>query len=316
MFADCQLMGMDLAFPDICKTPPVLLPIPYPNFALGPMAIPNVWNVLLMCMPAHNLLTTIPLTNGDNPGLGLGLISQTVMSQARRITCVPNVLFGCIPATRLTGLTIQNTINTVGMRVVPSQIKVVLLGAGGRGGGSAKGAKGGGTGSGTAARPGALAKRGAGTRGGAGGRGAAGKPASSAKGGGKGGGKGSGGGKGGSSGKPGKGGKGGKGDPRYRRGKFRKGVRDKVWEAEAKRSKDGVVRDPVTRKKMNKDDPWDMGHKPGYEHRKHVRSAQERNIDRKQFLDEYNDPSHYRPELPKSNRGHQGELKTDDYFGP
>ncbi|MFJ1012616.1 HNH/ENDO VII family nuclease, partial [Bordetella bronchiseptica] len=105
-------------------------------------------------------------------------------------------------------------------------------------------------------------------------------------------------------------------DPRYRRGKFRKGVRDKAWDQEARRSKDGVVRDPVSGKKMKKDEPWDMGHKPGYEHRKHVRSAKERDIDRKQFLDEYNDPSHYRPELPKSNRGHQGELKTDDYFGP
>ncbi|WP_236250065.1 DUF4150 domain-containing protein [Bordetella parapertussis] len=140
MFADCQLMGMDLAFPDICKTPPALLPIPYPNFALGPMGIPNVWNVLLMAMPAHNLLTTIALSNGDNPGIGMGLISQTVMAQARRITCVPNVLFGCIPATRLTGVTVQNTINTVGMRVVPSQLKVVLLGGGG-GGGAAKAAK-------------------------------------------------------------------------------------------------------------------------------------------------------------------------------
>ncbi|MEG6528376.1 HNH/ENDO VII family nuclease [Bordetella bronchiseptica] len=93
-------------------------------------------------------------------------------------------------------------------------------------------------------------------------------------------------------------------------------MRDKAWDQEARRSKDGVVRDPVSGKKMKKDEPWDMGHKPGYEHRKHVRSAKERDIDRKQFLDEYNDPSHYRPELPKSNRGHQGELKTDDYFGP
>ncbi|MGK0588298.1 DUF4150 domain-containing protein [Bordetella bronchiseptica] len=142
---------MDLAFPDICKTPPALLPIPYPNFALGPMGIPNVWNVLLMAMPAHNLLTTIALSNGDNPGIGMGLISQTVMAQARRITCVPNVLFGCIPATRLTGLTVQNTINTVGMRVVPSQLKVVLLGGGGGGGGAARAGSGAG-GSGMASR--------------------------------------------------------------------------------------------------------------------------------------------------------------------
>ena len=30
-----------------------------------------------------------------------------------------------------------------------------------------------------------------------------------------------------------------------------------------------------------------MGHKPGYEFRKHRASAQERGIDRKQFLDEH-----------------------------
>ena len=299
MFADCQLMGMDFAFPDICKTPPALLPIPYPNFALGPMAIPNVWNTLLMMMPAHNLLTTIPMTNGDNPGLGLGLVSQTVMSQARRVTCVPNVLFGCIPATRLTCLTIQNTINTMGIRALPSQLKVVLLGGGGGGRGGASKAKGGTPGSSAragrlATRSGKSGKAGSGPKSGAAGKG---KPSSRA----------------GSSGKPGKSGKADKADPRYRRGKFRKGVRDKAWDAA--KGKDGKVRDPVSKKVMKKDEPWDMGHKPGYEHRKHVKSATERNIDRKQFLDEYNEPSHYRPELPRSNRSHQGELKTDDYFG-
>lgn len=156
MFANCQLMGMDLAFPDICKTPPALIPIPYPNFALGPMGIPNAWNILLMGMPAHNLLTTIPMTNGDNPGLALGLISPSVMGPSRHITCVPNVLFKCIPATRLTSLAVQNRFNALGIRAIPSQIKVILLGAGGagaaskmskaasKGRGSAKSAKSGG----------------------------------------------------------------------------------------------------------------------------------------------------------------------------
>ncbi|ARL96056.1 PAAR-like domain-containing protein [Burkholderia pseudomallei] len=105
-------------------------------------------------------------------------------------------------------------------------------------------------------------------------------------------------------------------DPRYKRGKFRKGVREKAWEDAKKNSPDGKVRDPVTEKEMNPDDPWDMGHKPGLEHRKHVISAAERDLTRKQFLDEYNDPSHYRPELPSSNRSHVGEDLTDDYFGP
>jgi hypothetical protein len=134
MFVNSQRMGMDLAFPDICKTPPAMVPIPYPNIALGPMAIPVVWNVLIGGGPAHNVLTTIPLSNGDNAGLGLGLISQTVMSQARHVTCVPNLLLGCAPATRLTSVSMQNSTNAFGMRVVPSQFTVAAMGSGGSGG--------------------------------------------------------------------------------------------------------------------------------------------------------------------------------------
>jgi predicted ribonuclease toxin of YeeF-YezG toxin-antitoxin module len=95
---------------------------------------------------------------------------------------------------------------------------------------------------------------------------------------------------------------------------FRKGVRDKVWDAA--KGKDGKVRDPVSKKTMKKSEDWDMGHKPGYEFRKHAQSAQTRGISRKQFLTEHNDPTHFRPELPSSNRSHQGEDKTTKYKGP
>lgn len=210
MFANCQLMGLDLAFPDICKTPPALIPIPYPNFALGPMAIPNAWNILLMGMPAHNMATVIPITNGDNPGLALGLISPSVMGPSRHITCVPNTLFKAIPATRLTSMTVQNRANTVGARIVPSQVKVVLLGSGGSGGGAgsraaggaAKGGKGGSRGASQArgARGGSNAKTASGKGGGGSGRGAGntgGRGRGGSGGGGKGGGGKGGGGKGG-----------------------------------------------------------------------------------------------------------------------
>lgn len=71
--------------------------------------------------------------------------------------------------------------------------------------------------------------------------------------------------------------------------------RDKAWEEVEKASPDGIVHDPKTGRPMSKDEPWDMGHKPGYEFRKHRASARERGITRKQFLDEHNNPSHYRP---------------------
>jgi predicted ribonuclease toxin of YeeF-YezG toxin-antitoxin module len=94
---------------------------------------------------------------------------------------------------------------------------------------------------------------------------------------------------------------------------FRAGVRDQVWE-NAKDSH-GRVRDPVTGKYMSKDKPWDMGHKPGYEFKKHQESAAKRNIPHEQWVKECNDPEKYRPELPSSNRSHRGEDKTNNYFG-
>ena len=99
----------------------------------------------------------------------------------------------------------------------------------------------------------------------------------------------------------------------YSRPAWRAGMRDKVWE----QAKDthGRVRDPVSGRYMSKDQPWDMGHKPGYEFKKHQESAAERGISREQFIDEYNNPEHLRPELPSSNRSHRGENKTSEYFG-
>ena len=96
---------------------------------------------------------------------------------------------------------------------------------------------------------------------------------------------------------------------------YRKGVRDKTWNEAKANSPDGVVRDPKTGRPIDFNEPWDMGHKPGYEFRKHKVSAKQRGISRKQFLDEHNDYTHYRPEHPSSNRSHTCEDLTDFYLG-
>ena len=128
MFANTQMMGMDMAFPDVCLTPtPAPVPIPYPNIAMGPMAIPNVPTVLVMGAPAHNLGTTIPMTNGDNAGVVLGVASGTVMGPSRHVTAAFTVLVQGMPATRLTSVSIQNSTNCPGVRTVPSQTVLVLL---------------------------------------------------------------------------------------------------------------------------------------------------------------------------------------------
>ena len=127
MFANSQMFGMDIGFPDVCLTPPVAAPIPYPNIALGPMAVAFWPKVLWMCTPAHNMLTTVVMSNGDNTGVMLGVASGTVMGPARHLTAAFTVLVGCMPATRMTSIALQNSTNCPGMRLVPSQPKVLLL---------------------------------------------------------------------------------------------------------------------------------------------------------------------------------------------
>jgi hypothetical protein len=129
MFANTQMMGMDMAFPDVCLTPagPVVVPVPYPNIAMGPTAIPNQLAVMIMAMPAHNLGTIIPMTNGDNAGVSLGVASGTVMGPSRHLTGSFTVLWSGMPATRLTSMSLQNSTNAPGARLVPSQPIVLLL---------------------------------------------------------------------------------------------------------------------------------------------------------------------------------------------
>ena len=129
MFANTQMMGMDMAFPDVCLTPvgPAVVPVPYPNIAMAPTAIPNQTIVSIMAMPAHNLGTTTPQTNGDNAGVGLGVASGLVMGPSRHLTGAFSVLFGGMPATRLTSMSLQNSTNAPGARLVPSQTVVLLL---------------------------------------------------------------------------------------------------------------------------------------------------------------------------------------------
>jgi len=129
MFANTQMMGMDIGFPDVCLTPTPAgpVPIPYPNIGMGPTAVPSQVKVLIMGMPIHNMATTIPLTNGDNAGVNMGVASGTVMGPARHLTASFTVLVGGMPATRMTSMSLQNSTNCPGTRVVPSQTKVLLL---------------------------------------------------------------------------------------------------------------------------------------------------------------------------------------------
>lgn len=127
MFANTQMGGMDFAFADVLLTPmPAPVPVPYSNTAQGAMGAPPVSNILIVSMPAHNMATKVPLTDGDNAGVA-GVSSGTVRGPTRPVTGVSTVLLGGMPATRLTDTSQQNANNTTGARIVPSQTKVLLL---------------------------------------------------------------------------------------------------------------------------------------------------------------------------------------------
>jgi len=129
MFANNQLGGMDMGMPDVCLTPiaGVPTPIPYPNIAMGPMGTPAVYNVLIGGAPAHNLSTTVTMTNGDNAGVNMGVASGTVMGPSRHMTGAFTCLIGGMPASRMTSVSLQNSTNCPGMRLMPSQVSVLIL---------------------------------------------------------------------------------------------------------------------------------------------------------------------------------------------
>lgn len=131
MFANTQMGGTDMAFPDVCLTPappapPV--PIPYPNTGMGNTAVPPVNTVLFSNGPAHNLNSVIPLSNGDNAGVATGVASGMVMGPVRHTSGSSKVMVGGMPGSRLTSPTMQNSTNASGARLAPSQTKVMLLG--------------------------------------------------------------------------------------------------------------------------------------------------------------------------------------------
>ncbi len=134
MFANCSMpAGQDMAMPDVCKTPappPVgMVPIPYPNMAMRVLALPPTTSFkhLILFMPSHHIGTTIPLSNGDNPGVLGGVVSQIFMGPSRSIKCSTKVITGGMPATRMLDNTMQNLTNASGMTLVPCQTKVIYL---------------------------------------------------------------------------------------------------------------------------------------------------------------------------------------------
>lgn len=133
MFALTMGPGMDMGFPDVCLTPIVVpVPIPYPDMAFSTTSAPAAYNVLIDCMPSLNESSLGLVSEGDDAGVELGVISHMISGETV-------YLLGCItiftdgpPAQRLTSVTGENSLgvlpNAPGVSLVPSQPTVLLLG--------------------------------------------------------------------------------------------------------------------------------------------------------------------------------------------
>ena len=132
MFANIILAVLNFAFPDVCKTPTPAgpVPIPYPNFALSISHIPSQFCVIIGCGLAENLLTQGTISEGDDAGVGTGIVSDEVMGPDRYVFGSLKVCIGGIFAARLTSITTANGLvgNIVGLSITPSQFVVLVLG--------------------------------------------------------------------------------------------------------------------------------------------------------------------------------------------
>ncbi|MEP9379204.1 DUF4150 domain-containing protein [Aquabacter sp. CN5-332] len=117
-----------MAFPDPCKTivGPAVVVIPYPVIGLRNTAVPNQLKTCVSAMPVHNLATSIPLTNGDNAGTLLGIISQTEMGPSRNMLGSSNFFVGGTPVTTMGAPTLQNN-QAPGLTSAATQIKLMSM---------------------------------------------------------------------------------------------------------------------------------------------------------------------------------------------
>ena len=127
MFTSTFGTGMSQGFPDVCMTPPLAIPAPFPNIGQNALAVPTYFTVCINAMPELNLTAMYSITNGDEGGTLGGVASGVFMGPGRCMLGSQSYFVAGQPTWRLTAVTLQNLTNAPGTTVVPSQsVKVVL----------------------------------------------------------------------------------------------------------------------------------------------------------------------------------------------
>ena len=121
--------GQCFAASDVCRTPSPggPLPVPYPNIGLAPMSSNACTKVFVRGLPALNKASTIPMSSGDEPGVGGGMVSARVMGAAAFSQGSTVVRLQGHPAVRLGDATQHNEGNTCGAVLAPSQLQLVIM---------------------------------------------------------------------------------------------------------------------------------------------------------------------------------------------
>lgn len=132
--ATTNMAGMAAAFPDACKTPPPPpgVPIPYPNITQMPMIKGGTASskISIVNMKAAMVGTETSLSNGDEAGVGLGVVSNKIMGGAQIKMGSMRVYWEGKMAAHLTSMTAQNDPSNSnippGVNAVPSQPVVTV----------------------------------------------------------------------------------------------------------------------------------------------------------------------------------------------
>jgi len=92
---------------------------------------------------------------------------------------------------------------------------------------------------------------------------------------------------------------------------IREAVRAEV-EQRAQKNEEGQFLDANTGKPI--EGQYDLGHKPGFEHRREVTKAEEEGLSQDGFNDRMNNPDLYQIEDPHENRSHAHEMPDNAEF--
>jgi hypothetical protein len=112
MRVNTQMMGINFTMSDVYLTPiPSTVEstsMPYSNTALPMTAVPSQVKVLILAMPAHNIMTVTPMSDGVNSGVMTSPMSGMVMGPNQHSMGDIKVLHGGLPVTKMLNPTGQN----------------------------------------------------------------------------------------------------------------------------------------------------------------------------------------------------------------